>query len=170
MAKFINVPLQDLLDSGTDGTGTASKLTVSDTSTFSIGDYVHNTFDDTYASITAIDSGTVVSLSADIMDATETYAVYSATVSSTSRLISAEHALLVAQASAIADAIGTTTITYATNGADVLTMTHTGNLLATVTVADAIDQALKDAHSTAWFKTVDLVMPANTGVFTLAIA
>jgi predicted proteasome-type protease len=170
MAKFINVPLQDLLDSGTDATGTASKLTVADTSTFSVGDYVHNTTDDTYASITAIDSGTVASLSADIMDAAENYAVYSASVSSVSRLISAEHVLLADQASAAANAIGATTVTYATNGADVLTITHTGNLLATVEVADAVDQAVKDAHSSAWYKTVDLVMPSGTGVFTLAIA
>jgi hypothetical protein len=104
------------------------------------------------------------------MDAAENYAVYSASVSSVSRLISAEHVLLADQASAAANAIGATTVTYATNGADVLTITHTGNLLATVEVADAVDQAVKDAHSSAWYKTVDLVMPSGTGVFTLAIA
>jgi len=170
MAKFISVPLQDLLDSGTDATGTASKLTVTSTATFTVGDYVHNTSDGTYATITAIDSGTVASISADIMDAAETYAVYSATVATNSRLISAEEVLLVNQASAAANIIGATTVNYSSGGTDVLTVTHSGNLLATVTVANAFDEALKTAHSTAWFKTTALKMPAGTGVFTLAIA
>lgn len=172
MAKFVKVPLQDLLDSGTDATGTADKLTVADTSTFSIGDYVHNTTDSTYATITAIDSGTVVSLSADIMDATEDYAVYSATVSTVTRNISAERFLLSVQATAAANAIGVTTVNYASGGTDVLTVTHTGNLLATTTVADAFDAAIQGAFDNNIrpnnYSTLE--MPAGTGVFTLAIA
>jgi len=172
MAKFIKVPLQDVLDAGTDATGTASKLTVASTATFTIGDYVHNTTDGTYATITAIDSATVASISADIMDAAEVYIVYSATVSSVSRTISAERFLMAAQATAAANAIGVTTVQYASGGLDTLTATHAGNLLATRTIAKAFDDAFIKAFTSGvnpdGFST--LVMPSGTGMFTLAIA
>ena len=172
MAKFVKVPLQDVLDAGTDATGTASKLTVASTATFTIGDFVHNTTDGTYATITAIDSATVVSISADIMDAAEVYIVYSATVSGTSKIISAERFLLAVQATAAANAIGVTTINYASGGTDILTVTHSGNLLATTTVALAFETAIIEAFSngTRPSNYSTLVMPTGTGVFTLAIA
>jgi hypothetical protein len=106
------------------------------------------------------------------MDATETYAVYSATVATNNRLISAERVLLVNQAAALVNAIGATTINYASGGTDILTITHSGNLLSTVTVANAFDAAIAKAHKSGAvapeaFARVE--MPTGTGVFTLAI-
>lgn len=172
MAKFVKVPIQDLLDSGTDATGTASKLTVASTASFSIGDYVHNTTDGTYATITAIDSATVASLSADIMDAAENYAVYSATSASVKKIISAERFLLAEQPAAAANAIGATTISYASGGKDVLTITHSGNQLTSVAVATAFESAITGSFSNGIrpevSKLVDL--PSGVGVFGLALA
>lgn len=172
MAKFVKVPIQDLLDSGTDATGTASKLTVTSTAAFTIGDYVHNTTDATYATITAIDSGTVASLSADIMDAAEDYAVYSATVATVTRTISAERYLLAVQPVAAANAIGVSTINYASGGTDVLTITHSGNQVAAVSTAVAFEAAIIEAFSNNIrpdnYSTVEL--PDGVGVLTLAIA
>lgn len=65
---------------GTDTSGTANKLTDSEATgaaTFTgnvvVGCIVRNTTDNTIAYVTAIDSGTVLSLSADIMDINEHY-------------------------------------------------------------------------------------------------
>ncbi len=64
--------------SGTDAAGTANKLTVDSTEGLQVGFIVVNTSagNEAIATITAIDSATVCSLSADIMDAAETYTVY----------------------------------------------------------------------------------------------
>jgi len=66
------------VDSGTtDGLG-ASKLIQSGQNfltTVSVGDIIHNTTDDTFASVTNVDSDTQLSLSADIMISGETYVV-----------------------------------------------------------------------------------------------
>lgn len=43
--------------------------------TVDVGDEVHNTTDDTYAFVSAVDSGTTLSLSADIMASGETYTI-----------------------------------------------------------------------------------------------
>jgi len=64
---------------GVDVTGTTSKLTDSVKAQFlaaDVGKVVHNTTDNTWAVITAYDSTSVVSLSADIMDANEDYEIY----------------------------------------------------------------------------------------------
>lgn len=144
MAKFIKVRVQNVLDSGTDGTGTANKLTVASTARFSVGDIVRNTTDSTWATITAIDSATVASISADIMDAAETYVVYSATQYVDKPLL-AEGVALVKQAST-----STTTITYTagSTGADVITITHQPLASALLTsVEQAVDAAVLGVHS-----------------------
>lgn len=144
MAKFIKVRVQNVLDSGTDATGTANKLTVASTATFSVGDIVRNTTDSTWATITAIDSATVASISADIMDAAETYVVYSATQYVDKPLL-AEGVALVKQAST-----STTTITYTagSTGADVITITHQPLASALLTsVEQAVDAAVLGVHS-----------------------
>ena len=67
--------------SSTDTAGTSSKLT--DTSqnfndlNVRVGDIIHNTTDDTIATVTAIDSDTVLSISANIMANTEKYTLFS---------------------------------------------------------------------------------------------
>jgi hypothetical protein len=63
--------------SGTDATGAASKLTMASTAGVEVGFIVVNTTDNTSATVTAIDSATAVSLSADIMAASDTYTIYS---------------------------------------------------------------------------------------------
>lgn len=70
--------LSSQLGTGNDTSGVASKLTDSgaDFSDILIGDIVHNTLDDTFAMVTALDSSTVLSLSDDIMDNTEPYIIY----------------------------------------------------------------------------------------------
>ena len=69
------------LASSTDTAGTSSKLT--DTSqnfnnlNVKVGDIIHNTTDDTIATVTAIDSDTVLSISANIMASSEAYTIFS---------------------------------------------------------------------------------------------
>jgi len=173
MAKFLKVAVQDLLDSGTDATGTADKLTVASTASFAIGDYVHNTTDGTYATITAIDSGTVASISEDIMDAAETYAVYSA-LESTDRLMAAEGFLLAEQplAAAATFIIGTTTVNYASGGTDIVTMTHVPQVGHLTGVAEAVESALESIHGNGARPNVagNVSLPSGIAVLNLAIA
>jgi len=173
MAKFVKIPIQDqLIDSEAAGTTVSGKLTLADTSTLTVGDYVHNETDSTYATITVVDSATLVTLSANICVATEVVSVYSATSATVTRTISAERYLLAVQPIAVANAIGVTTINYASGGTDVLTITHSGNQLAATTTAVAFEDAIVTAFSTKQnpdnYKLVEL--PAGVGVFTLAIA
>lgn len=172
MAKFVKIALQNLLDAGTDGTGTTSKLTVASTATFTVGDYVHNTTDNTYATITAIDSATVASLSADIMDAAETYAVYSATSATYKRLISAERFLLSEQPAPATNGIGATTVNYASGGTDVVTIYHVPQGALASGVAVAVENALISAHSAAVRPEPfsEVALPSGVVAFNLAIA
>jgi hypothetical protein len=69
----------DELDRGTTSATTANKLvdsTQNFTSTVQVGSFVKNTTDNTTASVTAIDSDTTLSLSADIMASGENYIIY----------------------------------------------------------------------------------------------
>jgi hypothetical protein len=145
MAKFIKIRVQTLLDAGTDATGTEDKLTVASTAAFKEGDIVHNTSDNTFATITAIDSATVASLSADIMDDDETYSVYSAT-EYVEKPILAEGIALVKRGSNKYQS----TINYTAGGTntDVITVLHQPVASAYDTsVEQAIDNAILDAHS-----------------------
>ena len=66
-------------DSGTDDAGTANKLTETGqnfVTTILVGMIVHNTTDDTFANVTAVDSNTVLSLDVDIMANGEAYIIY----------------------------------------------------------------------------------------------
>lgn len=66
-------------DSGTASATTADKLVEAGQNfetTCEIGMIIHNTSDDTFAYITAVDSDTTLSISADIMADTETYVIY----------------------------------------------------------------------------------------------
>ena len=69
--------VKTVLASGADADGIPNKLTTA--ATFAddlVGKQVYNVTDGTYATITAKDSATVLSLSADIMDSGETYKIY----------------------------------------------------------------------------------------------
>lgn len=69
----------DSADSGTTDSATASKLndsTQNFETTISVGMVIHNTTDDTFAYVTAVDSDTVLSISSDIMANAEAYTIY----------------------------------------------------------------------------------------------
>lgn len=176
MAKFVKVPIQDQLVSSAATATTSDKLVDSGqtfSSSVSVGDYIHNTTDDTFAVITGIDSDTTLSISADIMANTEDYVIYSATVASVEKVISAERFLLADQpAPAAANDIGVTNINYASGGADVLTITHSGNQGTSVSTASAFEAAILSAFDAGNrpdnYSTVSL--PSGVGVFSLAIA
>ena len=69
------------LASSTDTAGTSSKLTDTsqnfNTLNVKVGDIIHNTTDNTVATVTAIDSDTVLSISANIMANSEAYTIFS---------------------------------------------------------------------------------------------
>ena len=72
------VTFSSLKDSGTTTATTADKLvdsTQNFTSTVRVGDLVSNTTDSTTATVTAVDSDTTLSLSADIMASGESYQI-----------------------------------------------------------------------------------------------
>lgn len=72
------VTFSSLKDSGTTTATTANKLvdgTQNFTSTVRVGDLVSNTTDSTTATVTAVDSDTILSLSADIMASGENYQI-----------------------------------------------------------------------------------------------
>ena len=168
MAKFIKIRTQVLLDAGTDGTGTESKLTVASTASFSVGDIVHNTADNTFATITAIDSATVASISADIMDAAETYSVYSAT-QYVDKPVLAEGVALVKR-SAANNYNTTITYTAGSTDADVVTILHQPVASAYVTtVEQAIDNAVLDAHANGNRPDVAKLVSMPTGISALAV-
>lgn len=67
------------VDSGTTSSTTAFKLVESGqnfTSTVNAGDIVHNTTDDNFTTVTAVDSDTTLSLQDDTMASGETYVIY----------------------------------------------------------------------------------------------
>lgn len=146
MAKFLKIRTQVRLDAGTDGTGTANKLTVASTSGFSVGDIVHNRTDNTFATITAIDSATVASISADIMDAAELYTVYSATQYIDKPVFAEGIAVVKRDATKNYE----TTINYISNSSatDIITILHQPVASVYVTdVEEAIDEAIITVHS-----------------------
>lgn len=171
MANFIKVAVQDILiDSEAAGATVANKATLADTSALTVGDYLHNETDGTYATITAIDSATVVSLSADIVAVGEAVSIYSAT-ESTDRLISAERYLLSEQAQPITNGIGTTTVNYASGGTDVLTITHVPQAANAVGVAVAVEEALLETHKGKHMPGCPKVsLPSGVAVLDLSIA
>ena len=75
----INIPnASGPTESGTATAGTANKLT-DNTASFTnnlVGYIVYNTTDNAVATVTAVDSPTVLSLSADIMNNTDAYTLY----------------------------------------------------------------------------------------------
>ena len=171
MANFLKVAVQNpLIESEAAGTTVTNKLTLADTSTLTVGDYVHNETDNTYATITAIDSGTLVTLSANICAVSENVSIYSATAS-TDRLISAERYLLSEQASPATNGIGVTTVNYASGGTDLLTITHVPQAALTQGVAVAVESALLETHKGKYAPDCPSVsLPTGIAVLNLSIA
>tara|TARA_Y100000768_G_C23836397_1_gene613952 strand:- start:180 stop:683 length:504 start_codon:yes stop_codon:yes gene_type:complete len=148
MDKFLNIPEQDLVSSGTTTAGTANKLTDSsatfETDGVAIGDIVHNSTDNTYTTVTAIDSETVLTVGTTVPTA-KAYFIHSAT-SSKSQLVSCVGIGLIEQAST-----STVTITYDDAAAsDVVTITHVPVGAGSEAMRDAIQNDAISALQTAW--------------------
>lgn len=170
MAKYLSVLLNQSVDSGTASATTSNKLVESGQNfltTVSAGDLVVNTTDNTTAVVTAVDSNTTLSLSADIMANTETYVIYSAT-RKVEQLVNIEKAILVQQASAT-----TATIAYSSSSAstDIVTLTH-ASVGTAVSVRTAIQAAILKAESAkyAGATKITLEMPANIAAISIAVA
>lgn len=148
MEKFLNVPVFKLVTNGTTTAGTAGKLTDSsatfETDGVAIGDIVHNSADNTYTTVTAIDSETVLSV-ATTVPTTKTYFIHSGTVNN-SQLVSGSGVLLVEQAST-----STVTITYeGAAAADVVTLTHTPVASGSEAVRDLIEESIVKGYASSW--------------------
>lgn len=146
MAQFLSIPIADKASSGTATATTSNKLVDTDQSFLtdaevSIGDIIHNTTNNTIATITNLDSETVLSISIDIMADTNTYVIYSAT-SYTTQLISARNISIVEQLS-----VNAVTVLYSlgTGAADLITITHDTQATG-YAMRDAIQNALVQAY------------------------
>jgi hypothetical protein len=171
MTKFISVPLAAVVDSGTTTTTTANKLTQSGQdflTTVKVGDIIVNTTDSVSAVVTAVDSNTVLSISADVVPTAKAFVIYSATVT-VDQIIAAEGATLVQQAT-----LGTTTIAYraGSTGADILTITHSFLPSGSVDFRTAVQNALIEAaDKNSKPKSIfPIALPASAAVISTAIA
>lgn len=171
MEKYLSVPIATQVDSGTTTATTANKLVQSGQSfdvTVQVGDVVRNTTDSTWATVTAVDSATILSLSADIMESGETFEIYSATVS-TNQLMSAKNVVFCSQATT-----ATVTVLYSTSSSasDVLTITHKATGTGVITVRQAFEDALVLAANPKSnpSPTVQVVLPTGVVVVGMALA
>ena len=149
MEKFLNVPVFKLLANGTTTSGTANKLTDSSatfqTAGVAVGDIIHNSTDNTYTTVTAVDSETVLSVSTTVPNS-KAYFIHSATLSN-SQLVSASGVLLVEQAST-----STVTIAYdsPSASADVITLTHVPVSAGSEAVRDLVQAKISEAYTSSW--------------------
>lgn len=171
MTKFISVPLAAVVDSGTTTATTANKLTQSGQdflTTVKVGDIVNNTTDSVSAVVTAVDSNTVLSISADVVPTAKAFVIYSATVT-VDQIIATEGATLIQQATA-----GTATIAYraGSTGADILTITHSFLPSGSVAFRTAVQNALIEAaDKNSKPKSIfPIVLPAGAAVISTVIA
>lgn len=147
MAKFLKVPILDLVANGTtDGDGTATDKLIDSSATFQTdgveaGDIIHNSTDNTYTEVVAVDSETTLSVSSgEGLDTAKAYFIHSDTVASFKAAISADRVKVVTQAST-----STTTLKYGNGGNNVMTLTHVpvANDLGAEVLQDALAKALQ---------------------------
>ena len=123
MSKYIKLPIATEKDSGTTTSTSADKLVQTGqnfTTTVAIGDYVYNTTDNTSATVSAVDSDTTLSLSANIMASGEDYVILSPSASDQSVLVTLDAIALATQPQTYQTVIQTLA---AAN--DTVTITHT---------------------------------------------
>lgn len=169
--KYLSLPMANTVDSGTTTSTTSNKLVQSGqnfTTTVTVGDVVWNTTDGTWARVTAVDSATTLSLSADIMASGEDFIIYSGT-ETTEQLMSAENVVIANQATTT-----TVTVLYSTSSSasDVLTIKHEAIATGSISVRRAIEEALKLAASpkSAPQVAVPVVLPSGVVLATVALA
>lgn len=169
MARFIKIRTQVLVQSDTAGTTVTGKMTVGSSADLSVGDIVHNRTDNTFATITVIDSGTLVTLSADIMASGESYSVYSAT-RYVDKPVLAEGVAIVKRATSNNYQ---TTINYSSNsaGTDIITVLHQPVAsLYDLSVEQALDDAILDVHSNGQRPSVSKLVELPSTIKALAIS
>jgi len=147
MAKFLKVPILDLVANGTtDGDGTGTDKLIDSSATFETdgvqaGDIIHNSSDNTYTEVVAVDSETTLSVKAgEGLDTGKAYFIHSATVASLKAAISADNVKVVSQAST-----STTTLKYDNGGNTLMTLTHVpvANELGAEVLQDALVKVLQ---------------------------
>jgi len=154
MARFIKVAVSPQVDSGTtDGVpGGANELVDSGQNfltTVSVGDFVHNTTDNEWFTVSAIVDDENLTLDAVTTGATsvpsgKAYVIYDGDSNNyTDQLISAEGVKIVQQANT-----QTVTLAYAAGGTgtDVITITHS-EINSGTSVREAVENAILDVHS-----------------------
>tara|TARA_R100001509_G_scaffold165663_1_gene148695 strand:- start:1376 stop:1879 length:504 start_codon:yes stop_codon:yes gene_type:complete len=138
MSKYIKLPIATVKDSGTTTADTTDKLVQSGqnfTTTVAVGDYVYNSTTPASATVTAVDSDTTLSLSADIMGNSEAYVILSPTASDQSVLVLLDAIVLATQSNTL-----TTVIQTSAAANDTVTITHTA--LAKPLFAAAVEAAM----------------------------
>lgn len=148
MEKFLNIPVYTLLESGTTTATTTNKLTDSSatfiTNNVQVGDIVHNSTDDTYTTVTAVDSETVLSVGTGV-PISKAYFIHSATIFN-SQMVACDNISIIEQAS-----VSTATITYdGPAAADVITLVHTPVGSGSEYVRDSLEDSLVSALATHW--------------------
>ncbi len=112
MSNYLKIPIAEIEDSGTATATTANKLVEAGqnfTSTVTVGSIVWNTTDNTSATVTAIDSDTTLSISADIMASTEVYKIFSTSVESGYQLVNTNSIIIGTAVSDIKTSLALTT-------------------------------------------------------------
>jgi hypothetical protein len=168
MARFITFRVQNLVQAGTAGTTVTNKLTVVSSTGITVGDIVYNSTDNTFATVTVIDSGTLVTLSADIMASGEAYSIYSGTLY-TEQPVLAESVGLIKRATANYN----TNISYITGGTgtDVVTILHQPVSSAyDITVQTAVIEAMLDVHASGNRPNVTKLVDMPTGINVLSLS
>lgn len=176
MAKFLKFAIAPSVDSGTtDGSPSGANDLIQSGQNFlttvSVGDLVHNTTDDAWHVVSAVNSDTQLNLASGTVATGKAYVIYSGTVADYNyQLVSAENVVIVEQASQ-----STATIAYSAGGAntDIITVTHAKLAASTSTdIRDNIQDAMLDLHGGKTrpdaYKLV--AMPTNIVVTGIAIA
>jgi hypothetical protein len=169
MAKFLSVLLNDEVDSGTTTATTANKLVNSGQnflSTVSVGDIIMNTTSDVSAVVTAIDSNTTLSITPDVMPTGQDYVIYSY-IDKTEQLIGIKDAILVKQTGTIS---ATITMSSGSASGDVITIAHTPIAATSVSVRQAIQNALLKANDKKHEPEVKIKLEMPTGVIPFGIS
>jgi len=171
MAKFLNVAIAPSVDTGTtDGVPSGANDLIDSGQNFlttvSVGDLVHNTTDDAWHVVSAVVDDDNLTLVTGTVATAKAYVIYDGNSSNyTNQLVSAEGIKLAAQATA-----STTTLTYASGGADVLTITH--GIVTGVAFRTAVEAAIVKAFSVGNrpSATAELAIPSGVVVTGIAIA
>ena len=159
MEKFLNIPVYVLLASGattTDGSagpGGPDKL-IDAAATFTLdginpGDIIHQSTDNTYFTVVAVDNDTTLSVSPPGIDTAKDYFIHSATETA-GQLVSATNVVLVEQRS-----VSQIWIRYDGPAAsDLITLTHEPVGLGNESPRNAIQDLITAANQTHWKQVV----------------